>query len=136
MSAAAWRRDENYSLKVNGVTYNFGGVTLPLDLDGDLVSEEAEPCVDLAHHVIAELVTLIHQLGAALVNQPGQVTHQITGLSPDSETLSNPIRGQYSGHVICLDQLETSILITWKHGTEKLKPSTEYYVVANVLHFS
>ena len=113
MSAAAWRRDENYSLKVNGVTYNFGGVTLPLDLDGDLVSEEAEPGVDLAHHVIAELVTLIDQLGAALVHQPGQVTHQIPGLSPDSETLSlsnqrsvfrsrdlsRPIRDQYSDHL-------------------------------------
>ena len=135
MSAAAWRRDENYSLKVNGVTYNFGGVALPLDLDGDLVSEEAEPCVDLAHHVIAELVTLIDQLGAALVHQPGQVTHQIPGLSPDSETWS-PIRGQYSGHVIYLDQLETSILITWKHGTEKLKPFTEHFVVPNILHFS
>ena len=97
---------------IYGVTYNFGGVALSLDLDGDLVSEEAEPGVDLAHHVIAELVTLIHQLGAALVHQPGQVTHQIPGLSPHSETLDCPIRGQYSGHVICLDQSEASIQVT------------------------
>ena len=57
------------------VTYNFGGVALPLDLDGDLVREEIEPGVDLAHHVSAEPVALIDQLGAALVHQPGQVTN-------------------------------------------------------------
>ena len=70
------------------VTYNFGGVALPLDLDGDLVGEEIEPGVDLAHHVGAQPVALIAQLGAALVHQPSQVTHQRSRLSPDSENIT------------------------------------------------
>ena len=74
------------SIYSESVTYNFSGVALPLDLDGDLVSEEAEPGVDLAHHVITQLVALIDQLGAALVHQPSQVTHQASRLSPDSKT--------------------------------------------------
>ena len=74
------------SIYSESVTYNFSGVALPLDLDGDLVSEEAEPGVDLAHHVITQLVAFIDQLGAALVHQPSQVTHQASRLSPDSKT--------------------------------------------------
>ena len=39
----------------------------------------------------------------------------------DNEDKSGPIRGQYSGHVICLDQSEASI--TWRNWTmRRMRP--------------